>query len=80
MIDLIPTFLSSLQEGGYLYIETFGGQGQNFRDLPKAKQLRESLSTQVEFRYYKERKVGPADADSVVVTLFAQRRGGSDGY
>ena len=80
MIDLIPTFLSSLQEGGYLYIETFGGQGQNFRDLPKAKQLRELLSPQVEFRYYKERKVGPSEVDRVVVMLFAQRRRGSDGH
>ena len=79
MVDLIPTFLSSLQDGGYLYIETFGGQGQNFRELPKANQLGELLSKQVEFRYYKERKVGPADVDSVVVTLFAQRRGSSNG-
>jgi hypothetical protein len=74
MIDLIPTFLSSLQDGGYLYIETFGGQGQNFRELPKAKQLGELLSKHVEFRYYKERRVGPAEVDSVVVTLFARRR------
>jgi hypothetical protein len=44
MMDVIPTFISSLQEGGYLYIETFGGQGQNFRELPKAQQLRKLLS------------------------------------
>jgi SAM-dependent methyltransferase len=74
MIDLIPTLISSLQEGGYLYIETFGGQGENFRELPKAKQLSELLSRHTDFHYYKERKVGPADADSVAVTLFAQRR------
>jgi hypothetical protein len=79
MIDLIPTFLSSLQEDGYLYIETFGGQGRNFRDLPKAKQLGELLSPHTEVRYYKERKVGPSGVDSVVVTLFAQRRRGSGG-
>ena len=74
MIDLIPSFISSLREGGYLYIETFGGQGQNFRELPKAGQLRELLSKHVELKYYKERKVGPAEVDSVAVTLFAQRR------
>jgi SAM-dependent methyltransferase len=78
VVDLIPTFLSSLRDGGYLYIETFGGQGQNFRELPKANQLGELLSKQVEFRYYKERKVGPLGVDSVVVTLFARRRGGFD--
>jgi SAM-dependent methyltransferase len=74
MIDLVPSFMSSLQVGGHIYVETFGGQGQNFRELPKAGQLRELLSRHVEFRYYKERKVGPAEFDSVSVTLFAQRR------
>jgi hypothetical protein len=74
MIDLISMFIWSLREGGYLYVETFGGQGQNLRELPKAGQLRELLSEHVEFKYYKERKVGPAQVDSVAVTLFAQRR------
>jgi hypothetical protein len=74
MIDLVPSFMSSLQVGGHIYVETFGGQGQNFRELPKAGQLRELLSRHVEFRYYKERKVGPTEFDSVSVALFAQRR------
>jgi SAM-dependent methyltransferase len=74
MIDLVPSFISSLQVGGHIYAETFGGQGQNFRELPKAGQLRELLSGHVEFKYYKERKVGPTEFDSVSVTLFAQRR------
>ena len=74
MIDLIPVFISSLREGGYLYVETFGGQGQNFRELPRAEQLRKLLSTYVEFRFYKERKVGPMGFDSVAVTLLGQKR------
>lgn len=74
MVDLIPGFVSSLQKGGYLYVETFGGQGENFRELPKAKQLRELLARHMELTYYKERKVGPKEFDSVAVTLFAQRR------
>jgi SAM-dependent methyltransferase len=74
MTDLIPSFLSSLKTGGYLYVETFGGHGENFRELPKSNQLRELLSTHVEFRYYKERKVGPLGFDSVAVTLLGQRR------
>ena len=74
MIDLVPSFISSLQVGGHIYAETFGGQGQNFRELPKAGQLRELLSGHVEFKYYKERKLGPTEFDSVSVTLFAQRR------
>lgn len=74
MIDLVPSFISSLQVGGHIYAETFGGQGQNFRELPKAGQLRDLLSRHVEFIHYKERKVGPTGYDSVSVTLFAQRR------
>ena len=74
MIDLVPSFISSLQMGGHIYVETFGGQGQNFRELPKAGQLRELLSKHMEFRYYKERKVGPTEVDNVSVTLFAQKR------
>jgi hypothetical protein len=74
VIGLIPALISSLREGGYLYIETFAGQGENFRELPKAKQLRELLSRYVEFKYYEERKVGPAEVDSVAVILLAQRR------
>lgn len=74
MINLIPSFISSLQPGGYLYVETFGGHGENFRELPRAGQLRELLSEYVEFTYYKERKVGPPDVDSVCVILLAKRR------
>lgn len=73
MIDLIPRFLFSLHAGGCLYIETFGGQGQNYRDLPRAQQLRQLLSRHVQFEYYKERRVGPPESDRVTVTLFAKR-------
>jgi SAM-dependent methyltransferase len=74
MAQLIPTFLSALKERGYLYIETFGGHGQNYRDLPKTNEFKELLSRQMELKYYKERKVGPVEIDSVAVTLLAQRR------
>jgi SAM-dependent methyltransferase len=52
---------------------TFGGQGENFRVLPKAGQLRDLFSRHVEFKYYKERKVDPTEFNSVSVTLFAQK-------
>jgi SAM-dependent methyltransferase len=74
MIDLIPSFIASLRHGGYLYVETFGGHGQNFRELPKAGQLRELLSRYVEFQYYRERKVGPPGTNSVSAVLLAKRR------
>jgi SAM-dependent methyltransferase len=74
IVHLIPSFISALQEGGYIYVETFGGHGENFRVLPKAGQLRKLFSRDMEFKYYKERKVGPLAFDSVAVTLFAQKR------
>jgi SAM-dependent methyltransferase len=72
--QLIPTFISSLEEGGHIYVETFGGHGENFRVLPRAGQLREILSREMQFKYYKERAVGPAALNKVAVTLFAQKR------
>jgi SAM-dependent methyltransferase len=74
MINLIPRFITSLQVGGHIYVETFGGHGQNFRESPQAGQLRDLFSKHVEFLYYKERKIGPPEFDSVSVTLLAQRR------
>jgi SAM-dependent methyltransferase len=74
IIYLIPSFISALEEGGYIYVETFGGHGENFRVLPKAGQLRKLFPSDMQFRYYKERKVGPSAFDSVAVTLFAQKR------
>jgi SAM-dependent methyltransferase len=71
---LIPTFISSLQEGGHIYVETFGGHGENFRFLPKAGEFRKLFPPDTHFKYYKERKVGPLGFDSVAVTLFAQKR------
>lgn len=73
MVGLVPRLVSSLQEGGHVYIETFGGQGENFRVLPKAGQLRQLFCRHVEFKYYKECKVGPIAFKSVSVTLFAQK-------
>ena len=70
---LFPFFRSSLGAGGYLYVETFGGHGQNYLDLPRAGLLRELLSSQFQLLHYWERKVGPADCDAVSVRLFAQR-------
>jgi SAM-dependent methyltransferase len=72
--DLIPCFISSLRSTGHIYIETFGGHGENFRQLPKAGQVKELLSKHVEFKFYKERKVGPRAFNAVAVVLFAQKR------
>jgi hypothetical protein len=73
MTTLVQCFMASLQPGGYIYIETFGGHGENFRELPSAGQLKELFSGHVDFIYYKERRVGPKELNSVSVVLFAKK-------
>src|SRR5258706_10108643 len=73
MIDLVPFLLSSLftARGRHVYGETFGAQGENFRVLPKAGQLRDLFSRHAEVKYYKERQVGRTEFNRVSVTPFA---------
>jgi SAM-dependent methyltransferase len=73
-IDLFEMFCTSLISGGYLYLETFGGYGQNFRELPSAGQFRELLSKDFQLQFYRENKVGPMGYDAVTVRLFARKR------
>ena len=73
-VELLSFFHASLHDGGHLYIETFGGHGGNYLDLPKAGQLRTELSPSFDFRFYHERAVGPADHGAVAVRLLAQKR------
>jgi SAM-dependent methyltransferase len=73
-IDLFEMFCASLISGGYLYLETFGGHGQNFLDLPRAGQLHELLSKNFQIEFYRENKVGPIGYNAVTVRLFGRKR------
>ena len=73
-VELFEAFRSSLVAGGCLYIETFGGHGRNYLDLPKGGQLRDLLSKDFDLPFYREKKVGPAGYDAVTVKLFARKR------
>jgi SAM-dependent methyltransferase len=64
----------ALAPGGWLIYETFGGQGMNWIDLPKAGQLQRKLAPQFEFLALDERPVGPKEERSVVARLFARKR------
>lgn len=70
---LFPYFHSSLIPGGFLYIETVGGQGQNYLELPIAGSLRERLSRSFSFDLYEERPVGPAASNRRAVKLLAKK-------
>lgn len=73
-VALFPTFQSSLMGGGFLYIETFGGHGGNYLDLPKAGHVRDLLQAGFDLLFYREKRVGPAGYDAVTVKLFARKR------
>lgn len=72
-IALLPWFHYSLSDGGHLYVETIGGQGENYRDLPETSALRRLLAPGYEFAWYKERRVGPPGARKVAVKLLAKK-------
>jgi len=70
---LFDAFRYSLVPNGRLYIETFGGHGENYLDLPKAGQLRDLLSRHFQLAFYRERSVGPSDSGAVSVKLFGKK-------
>lgn len=72
-LDLFEAFHSSLVSGGHLYIETFGGHGGNYLDLPKAGQLRDLLSRHFHLEVYREKPVGPPEAGAVSVKLLGRK-------
>ena len=69
----LRAFHSSLVSGGHLYIETFGGHGGNYLDLPKAGQLRDLLSRHFHLAVYREKPVGPPEAGAVSVKLLGRK-------
>lgn len=74
---VLEHFAQSLRRGGYLFIETIGGYGENYLELPKRGQLIEALKDDFELESYTERKAGPSKADAVSVKLLARRIDGT---
>lgn len=73
-VGLLDAVSASLVTGGQLYIETFGGHGGNYLDLPKAGQLRYLLSKDIRLAFYRERAAGPPTAGAVSVKLFGKKK------
>jgi SAM-dependent methyltransferase len=72
-LDLLPAIHSSTLSGGLLYIETFGGHGQNYLDLPRKGQLKSTLSASHDLLFYRERPVGPSHFQAASVKLLARK-------
>lgn len=70
---VIMDLCAALKAGGWLYIETFGGQGQNYLELPKLGEIPKALQG-FEIVLCKERPVGPASHRAAVVQTLAQKR------
>ena len=69
---ILADFDDQLIDGGHLFIETFGGQGGNYLELPKADEIRQALMN-YKLLFYNERSVGPAAHNAVVVKALAQK-------
>lgn len=70
---LFPSFERSLVARAYLLFETVPGCGGNYVELPRAGAVREALTKDFCFEFYKERRVGPKHRDAVAVKLLARR-------
>lgn len=65
-------FDDQLMDGGHLFIETFGGHGENYLELPRADEIRQGLKG-YKLLFYNERSVGPTSQNAVVVKALAQK-------
>lgn len=72
-LDLARWSTSALLPGGFLYIETFGNRGGNFRQLPKAEEYRRLLSDDFTVILYRETHAGPPSTDAVTLRLLARK-------
>ena len=69
---IIVDLCDALKVGGWLYIETFGGQGQNYRELPKLGEIPKALQG-FELAVCRERPVGPSSHEAAVVHIVARK-------
>lgn len=72
-LKLLFYFIDSLKVGGYLFIETIGGHGENYLDLPPHGFVKEMLSDLFKILYVNEKKVGPHQSNAATIKIFAQK-------
>jgi hypothetical protein len=71
---LVHRFVSSLTTGGYLLLETIGGQGGNYLALPEPGFFRSALMNAFELKYFEEKQVGTAEVKAATTKLVAVKR------
>lgn len=70
--DLFAKIRDVLKIGGIVIFESFGGQGENWRELPIKGQFRESLEGNFEVLYYNEKVAGPSNSN-ISVKMVAKK-------
>ncbi len=71
---LVAAVADLVAPGGYLLFETFGFNGDNWKQLPLAGEVLRDVGSGFEVLKYHERKSPNLDVGSVSVKLFAKRR------
>ena len=70
---LLTRMASLIKLDGYLIYETYGGQGENWRTLPKKGEVADVLSSQFTILKLRESFVGPKLNQHVSVKVFARK-------
>lgn len=70
---LFPRIVESLIPSGCMLLETVSGRGGNFRELPRAGQLKAIFEGSIIIEDYKEKYVGPRTTEAVTVKMIGRR-------
>ena len=73
LIALVPILAEALAIGGVAILESVGGYGENWRELPRRGALRRKLAKHFAILNLEERPVGPPAMRTVAVRAFIRR-------
>lgn len=77
LVHYLPPRLSELASliapGGYLFVETIGGHGDNWLELPPAGALKQALNSEFSICFYRERQVAKLGRDAASVQLLVKK-------
>jgi SAM-dependent methyltransferase len=72
-LELFPLLIATLRVGGHLYLETFGGHGLNYLDLPRPGEVKAALGANFDLRYYEEKAANQKHLQAVTVKVVARK-------
>jgi len=72
-LDVLLRVQPVVRQGGHIIFETFGAQGDNWRALPRPRQVITALTEDFEALEYQEKSVGRSPSAVTVKALFQRR-------